>query len=234
MNPETSPYARYGHLSASQIDSLDYYLYDCARLKEENTSLREQVKSNELDMAILRAEFDNQVKLKEYLKAELESLESDLNYVEKQFVSLERSIQAEESRASAVAVVAEAQVLREKLLRESPGVLDSLTVEEVRARLARSEDMIQKRNYAAAVYHATRAIRVMNLTERRLYLRDEGTTRIVSVQQANVRDGPGADYRVVAMLEFGSVVVEMKSEQGWYQIRTKTGETGWIHASLVR
>jgi hypothetical protein len=218
----------------SQIDSLDQVSSDCAKLRDENARLREKLKSNELDMAILKAEYENQVKLKGYLKAELESMEADLNYVERQFVSLERSIQADETRASAVAAVAEVQILREKLQRENPELLDSLTVEEVNTRLAKSDDMIKERNYAAAVYHATRAMRILNLTERRIYTHDDGATRIVTVSGANLRGGPGSEFDVLEQLKFGTVVVELKSDKNWYQIRTKKGKTGWIHASLVR
>jgi len=204
-------------------------------LSAENNRLRNRVQSQELDIAKLRAETRRQVELNKFLKDELENMENDLDRVEKQFVSLEQRLKLKETKASAVASVAEAQLLFDKIFKNEAEVLDSLTVSEIRAKLIASDDMIKKRNYAAAVYFSNRAMRILNQTERRMNIvMADGVARIIAVSLANVRSGPGSGYEIIEKLNYGTVIVQIETDAGWSKIRTKGGTAGWVHTSLVR
>lgn len=223
------------NLTPAQRDSLGNLYQDYAKVTKENSALCSQISSNNLDLAKLRAERDNQLELNAYLKDELQSMADDLEYVENQFLSLEQSvIRAEESKASAVAAVAEGQLLLEKQQREDPGVLDSLTTIDVSEKLRIADELIKERKFAAAVYYAKRATRIVNMSERRKNIVQDGETRIVSASKANMRNGPGSKFKVVDKLVFGTILVQLDSEKDWFKVQVKDGRSGWIHASLVR
>jgi hypothetical protein len=234
MSTQTASPHRSWNLTPSQRDSLDQILNDYTEVKEQNKDLWARVTANNLDLAKLKAECENRTELNECLKDELQSMTADLEYVEKQFLSLERSIQAEETKASAVAAVAEVQLLLEKLQRETPAVLDSMTVADVDVKLQTGDEMIKKHNYAAAVYYAKRSMRILNLAERKKNIHYDGATRIVSASKVNMRDGPGSSFDVIDQLTYGTILVLLDSENDWRRVRAKNGKTGWIHGSLIR
>ncbi|MCK4774559.1 MAG: SH3 domain-containing protein, partial [Candidatus Krumholzibacteria bacterium] len=166
---------------------------------------------------------------------ELENMKSDLRRVENQFVSLEKRLRLNETKASAVASVAEAQLLFEKMLESGADILDSLTVSEVTTKLKTSDEMIKKRNYAAAVYFSNRAMRILNQSERRVNIvMTDGDSRIIAVSLANVRSGPGPRYEIIEKLSYGTVIVQMETNANWSKNRTKDGTAGWVHKSLIR
>ena len=155
--------------------------------------------------------------------------------MEQQFITFERRLQAKETKASAVAAIAEAQLLFEKLKSDSSQPLDSLTIHEVTSRLETSDEMVRKAKYPAAVYYAKRAMRALNQADRRRNIAMvDGDTRIVTVTTANLRKGPGSKYKVIAKLSYGTIIVETEVDNGWSKVRTDTGVTGWIHNSLIQ
>jgi septal ring factor EnvC (AmiA/AmiB activator) len=206
-----------------------------SELADEYQRLNKQVKSQELDLAKLRAEYQRQLLLNTFLEEELDHLKTDLEHVERQFVTFEKRLQVKETKASAVAAIAEVQLLFDKLQKSETDPLDSLTVSEVSSKLELSEDLMRIRNYAASVYYANRAMRILNQTERkRNMVFPDGDAKIVVVFRANVRTGPGLNYRVVSKLEYGSIIVQLDMETDWSRIRTQSGQTGWVHNSLLR
>lgn len=234
MSPQTTGGRRSLGDTASHPDSLARFFEDYEGLKKENAELRARVKSADLDIAKLRAEHESQLERTQVLEDEIQTLAADLQQVEKQFVNFEQSIQAEETKASAVTAIADAQVLFEKVQSQDPDILDSLTVLDVTDRLRVSNELVKRRKFTAAVYYAHRVKRILNLTERRKNIASGGETRIVSVGSANIREGPGQRFRVVGQLKFGTPLVQVAAEREWYKVRTKAGETGWVHGSLVR
>jgi len=50
----------------------------------------------------------------------------------------------------------------------------------------------------------------------------------------NLRQGPARAAARVGVLERGQVVEELATEGEWRRVRTWAGETGYVHASLVR
>lgn len=207
----------------------------CREVARENRRLRAEMKSRDLDLAKLRAENERQSELNGLLTEEISQLKDDLGRVEKQFIKFEQRLQAKETKASAVAAIAEVQMLFDNMRTDDPGLLDSLTVTEVASRLTTSDEMVRTQNYAAAVYFANRAMRLLNQRERRRNLGlVDGDALIIAVSKANVRSGPGPDYDVVDKLEYGTVVVQLRTKGDWYRVRIPSGQYGWVHRSLVR
>jgi hypothetical protein len=231
----TGPTDQDGDLTPSQRDSLGIYLRHHRQLARENERLKILTASQELDLAKLRAECQHHTELNELLVEELEQLKDDLDQVENQFVIIEKRLQLTETKASAVAAIAEVQLLFDKLRTKDPDGLDSVTVAEVRSKIKTSDELTKKRNYAAAVYFSNRAMRILNQTERLKNIAlSLGIPRIISVSKANVRDGPGSSFKVVEKLAFGTVIVQLEVENEWCKIRTESGKSGWIHSSLIR
>jgi hypothetical protein len=222
-------------LTDSQRDSLDLYFQNYSDLVRGNERLKTEVKSLELDLAKLRAEHQRQIELNEFLTNELGNMKDDLDQVEKQFIRFEKRLQVKETKASAVAAIAEVQLLFEKLRSESPNGLDSLTVVQVNSKLGTCDELMKKRNFSASVYYANRAMRILNESERRMHITlSDGDARVISVSRANMRNGPGSGYKVIDRLDYGTVIVQLEAKQDWCKVRTKAGKSGWIHNSLIR
>jgi len=218
----------YSNLSPDSLATL------VENVENDNKDLSEKLRSCKLDLAKSRAEFQSQALLNELLKEELVLTKSDLDQVEKQFVSLERRLRVEESKASAVSAVAEVQLLLEKTQKEHPELAGTALFEEAQEKLLTSDEMVRMRNYAAAAYYANRSMRLLNQLERRKNIGSDGTTWIVSVNRANLREGPGGQYEVVTQLKYGTVIVQLSAADDWYQVRTKDGASGWLHHSVIR
>jgi hypothetical protein len=194
--------------------------------------LRQQTQDQKLEIAHLEAERQTLAELNKVLEEELSATESDLKQVERQFVSMERRLIRDESKASAVATLAEVRLLFDNLKKQDPSPLDDQTVADVEDKLASANDLTWKRSYSAAVYYANRARRILNQNERRREaLADR---KIVAVTRANLRSGPGSSFKVLARLDYGTVVQQIDDKDAWRQIRLANGTKGWIHADLLR
>jgi hypothetical protein len=205
-----------------------------SELKKENARLKSLVESQDLDLAKLRAEYQREEELNLLLKEDIEQLKFELSKVEQQFISFEQRLYTKETKASAVAAIAEAQLLFDKLRESESPPLDSLTISEVTTRLETSDEMVRKKQYTAAVYYARRAIRTLNQVDRRRTMAlADGDARIIVVSVANLREGPGPDYDVIAQLSYGTVIVQTDVIDDWSKVRTKSGVSGWIHKSLI-
>lgn len=55
----------------------------------------------------------------------------------------------------------------------------------------------------------------------------------IAVDVANLRSGPGISYQRIGKLVQGQTVRLLGRNGEWYQIETKSGQTGWLHGELV-
>lgn len=205
------------------------------QLKAENETLQARVQAMELDLAKRNADVEIYASHCDALRDELRTAKADLEYVERQFVSFEKQLTRNETKASAVAAIAEVQVLYDKMVANHTDELTDETRQEVEEKLSKTDELVKKGNFAAAAYFARRAMRILTQTERsKVMLLPEGDTRIVAVSKANVREGPGSNYGIVMRLNYGTVIVQVQRDQEWLQIRTQDGQIGWIHDSLIR
>ena len=197
--------------------------------------LRSSVRSLELDLAKRDAELEHARAVNEALREELTATRADLEMVERQFISIERRLTGDETKASAVSAIAEAQLLLERMSQDSTGLTDPQAMAEARAKLRSADELVTKGNYNAAAYYATRTLRILNRSERRLSASiSEADAVVVQVKSANVREGPASTFRVVAQLPYGTVVVALEHRNEWFLVRMPGGRSGWIHGALVR
>jgi len=216
-------------------DSLYVGAADYEALVAENKGLKAQAQSLDLDLVKLQAENDRQKQVNAILEEEFGQIRADLKRVEKQFIRLEQRLQIKETKASAVAAVAEVQILFDNMRSDQTAPLDSLTAIEVNHQLSTSNEMMRVHNYDAAVYYAGRAMRTLNQQERRRNLAIvDGDPRVIMVSQANMREGPGADFEVITKLGYGTVIVQLGIDDEWCRVRTKSGVDGWVHISLLK
>jgi hypothetical protein len=194
-------------------------------------ALRAAIEAQTLENARKQAELEQANERIRLLEEELVNVRSDLEFVEKQFVLFERRLTNEETKASAVSAVAEAQLFRDRLQADEP--LDEETLEEVESRLGTAGTLIDRRKYTAAVYYANRAMRALNRAERIRGTLIEGDALVVAVTRANLRKGPGGKFDVIGQLSYGTAVVRVGEENQWLKVRTRDGSTGWIHSSLL-
>jgi hypothetical protein len=154
-----------------------------------------QEKNERLNLAVARltTQLDD-------LRSALADSKADLEYVEKQFISLERRLQSHETKASAVAALAEAKLACDKFARDNPALKRTRPVLQAKQKLHQSDRLLHENRYAAAVYFAKRSMRLLEEKE------DARSIRIVSVNRANMRKGPGMEFDVVGQVTFGMVI----------------------------
>lgn len=162
-----------------------------------------------------------------HLQSELQHTRAVLEYVERQFVSLEQGLQSYETKASAVAALAEARLGYDKVVKDDPGAAKRPAVAEALEKIQKSDEMIPKQRYAASVYFAKRALRLLEEHGK------GGNVRIVTVNEANMRRGPGLDYDVVTRVALGTVLIELEHQSPWYRVETESGMSGWVHESVT-
>jgi SH3-like domain-containing protein len=57
--------------------------------------------------------------------------------------------------------------------------------------------------------------------------------RLQTTGRANVREGPGANFKVLFTLETGVPIVAYSYLDQWVRIRDDSDRPGWIHQTLV-
>ncbi len=186
------------------------------------------------EAARLRVERDRLAQANHLLEQELAEAHEDLRRVERQFAVYERRLATEQGKADAVAAAAEARMRNDRLGRARPSVLADSTQAYVNGLVATAELLIRRQNYAGAQFFAERANHVMSSAERRASIEKSATTRTVFVDVANVREGPGQNYAIVARVPIGASVLCWGEANEWYHVRTPQGREGWIHVSLLR
>jgi hypothetical protein len=202
-------------------DSLTAALEECERQRQELNEKKETILQ-------LTADLEKHLEANNRLQGELDHTRSTLEYAERQFISLEQGLQTNQTKASAVAVLAEARLAYDKIVREDPQAVKRANMRQALEKLEQSDQLLPTGRYAASVYFAKRAIRLIEEHEA-----EQQRVRIISVDKANLRKGPGLKYSVVAKITLGTVLVEVENRSPWYKIETRAGLSGWIHESVT-
>jgi hypothetical protein len=66
-----------------------------------------------------------------------------------------------------------------------------------------------------------------------LTFRTGGSELVVTGRVVNIRAKPSISAKVVTMAKHGETVSPITFKDGWHNVRTKAGETGWVWKSLV-
>jgi len=201
------------------------YAGENAELQSRTDELESELEQRNAEIVELSADVEELRLSNEALLDRLDRTYEVLEYAETQFISLERGIQQDETKASAVAAIAEGQLALEKKLsnpHRDPEIMDA-----AKDKLERSDELLNHKRYAASVYFAQRALRLLEQTRGEVQ-----EIRVVSVDSANLRSGPGITFDVVGRLPLGTVLMQIDSNSAWFHVETKNGGNGWIHESV--
>ena len=178
-------------------------------------------------------------------ESQVEELQGRLDDARREVVRAMAKLQSLATRAEAASGMAEAEIALQAL-RVANGAPAPAAPEVGQAtqllQLATAE--FDKQNYAGALYLATQAKNAASAGQRRLASADRATLRsgevpfalplrVQTTGRANVREGPGATFRVSFTLEAGTPLIAYSYVEQWVRITDETDRPGWIHQALI-
>jgi uncharacterized coiled-coil protein SlyX len=178
-------------------------------------------------------------------EAQVDELQSRLDDARHEVVRAMAKLQSLATRAEAASGMAEAEIALQAL-RSANGNNAPPSPEYGQGsqllQLATAE--FDQQNYAGALYLATEAKNAAAAGRGRVASDDRSATRrgevpfalplrLQTTGRANVREGPGAGFKVLFTLETGVPVVAYSYVDQWVRIRDDSDRPGWIHQTLV-
>ena len=178
-------------------------------------------------------------------EAQVDELQSRLDDARREVVRAMAKLQSLATRAEAASGMAEAEIALQAL-RSANGNNSPASPEYEQGsqllRLATTE--FDQQNYAGALYLATEAKNAAAAGRGRVASDDRSATRrgevpfalplrLQTTGRANVREGPGAGFKVLFTLETGAPIVAYSYVEQWVRIRDDSDRPGWIHQTLI-
>jgi uncharacterized coiled-coil protein SlyX len=178
-------------------------------------------------------------------EAQVDELQSRLDDARREVVRAMAKLQSLATRAEAASGMAEAEIALQAL-RAGNGNNAPPSPEYGQGsqllQLATTE--FDQQNYAGALYLATEAKNAAAAGRGRVASDDRSATRkgevpfalplrLQTTGRANVREGPGANFKVLFTLETGVPIVAYSYVDQWVRIRDDSDRPGWIHQTLV-
>jgi hypothetical protein len=177
-------------------------------------------------------------------EARIQVLEDQLEEARREVVRNMARSQTVASRAEAASGIAEAE-LAVRTLRTAAGRRPAPEVAQAERLLQQSNGEFENDNFGGALYLASQA-RLIAAQGTDRFSRTEGEhlrpgetqfqvpLRLRSTTRANVRDGPGTNYRVLFTLDAEQPVTGSSYVEGWVRVTDDQGRSGWIARSLVQ
>jgi len=179
-------------------------------------------------------------------EAQVEELQDRLDDARREVVRAMAKLQSLATRAEAASGMAEAEIALEAL-RTANGsgggssASPELTQGTQLLQLATAE--FDKQNYAGALYLATQAKNAAAAGQGRV-TSERGTPRtgeipfalplhLQTTGRANVREGPGATFRVSYTLDAGAALTAYAYVDQWVRVADEADRPGWIHQGLI-
>ena len=178
-------------------------------------------------------------------EAQVDELQNRLDDARHEVVRAMAKLQSLATRAEAASGMAEAEIALQAL-RTANGNSAPPSPEYGQGsqllQLATTE--FDQQNYAGALYLATEAKNAAAAGRGRVASDDRSTTRrgevpfalplrVQTTGRANVREGPGAGFKVLFTLETGVPIVAYSYLDQWVRIRDESDRAGWIHQTLI-
>ena len=180
-------------------------------------------------------------------EAQIEELQDRLDDARREVVRAMAKLQSLATRAEAASGMAEAEIALEALrsANGSGGGSSAASPE-----LAQGTQLLQlataefdKQNYAGALYLATQAKNAAAAGQGRV-TSERGTPRtgeipfalplhLQTTGRANVREGPGATFRVSYTLDAGAELTAYAYVDQWVRVADESERPGWIHQGLI-
>jgi uncharacterized coiled-coil protein SlyX len=178
-------------------------------------------------------------------EAQVSDLQTRLDEARREVVRAMAKLQSLATRAEAASGMAEAEIALQAL--RSAGGNNSLVPPEWSQgnqllQLATTE--FDQQNYAGALYLATEAKNAAAAGQRRATTDDRGATRkgevpfalplrVRTTGRANIREGPGSNFKVLFTLEDRVALVAYSYVDQWVRVVGDGDRTGWIHQTLI-
>ena len=180
-------------------------------------------------------------------EAQVDELRTRLDDARREVVRAMAKLQSLATRAEAASGMAEAEIALQAL-RAANGTNSPPSPEYAQGsqllQLATAE--FDQQNYAGALYLATEAKNAASAGQGRVASDDRGggatrkgevpfalPLRLQTTGRANVREGPGAGFKVLFTLEAGVPVLAYSYVDQWVRIRDNGDRPGWIHQTLI-
>jgi hypothetical protein len=173
--------------------------------------------------------------------AQLEELDARLDEARQEVVRAMAKLQTVASRAEAASAMAEAELAVQSL--RAAGGAPAPDLGQASALLQQGSTEFAKHNYGGAAYLANQAKSVAGAGKNRLGagrapLRPGEVSfavplRLQTVTRGNVRDGPGATYKVLFTLEPGAALLGYSYVEQWVHVADESGRGGWMFLNLL-
>jgi hypothetical protein len=174
--------------------------------------------------------------------AQLADLQSRLDDTRQEVVRAMAKLQTIATRAEAASGIAEAE-LALRTLKEGGGQ-STPEATQATALLGQSSEEFNKQNYGGAVYLANQAKTFATAGRGRLSPDARSTPRANETafavpvglkfsSRGNVREGPGAAFKVAFAAEVGTLVTGYSYLDDWIRISDESGRSGWVFRTLV-
>jgi len=178
-------------------------------------------------------------------EAQVSDLQTRLDEARREVVRAMAKLQSLATRAEAASGMAEAEIALQTL-RSAGGNNSPVPPEWSQGnqllQLATTE--FDQQNYAGALYLATEAKNAAAAGQRRATTDDRGATRkgevpfalplrVRTTGRANIREGPGSNFKVLFTLEDRVALVAYSYVDQWVRVVGEGDRTGWIHQTLI-
>lgn len=175
----------------------------------------------------------------------VEDLQARLDAASRDAVRSMAKVQTLATRAEAASGMAEAQIVLQTLRRSARG---RATPEVARATkmLSDAASEFDHQNYGGALYLANQAKSQASVGRRRVSDgSDPAAVRpgesmfavpvaLRTTSRCNLRDGPGATFKVLATLDGGAQLLGVSYVDQWMRVMDDSGHEGWVFWSLVQ
>ena len=222
--------------AAAEQEAAQRQTNETARLNETIRRLEDEKSSGRLELLEKEAQI---MQLESRLMTQQRSMDEAVQEV----VRLKAKHRSLETRAEAAAEIAEAEIaLKSFHDEESTGTRPELAKAE--ALVKRAAEEFGRQNFGGALYlieQAKNQIKLGSMEPGDLPVTDnlEGEKPfavplpMVVNTKSNLREGPGQDFKVLAVLEQGTAIKGLSSKGLWIRVEGKDGLSGWLKLHLV-
>lgn len=175
--------------------------------------------------------------------AQLEDLQGRLDEARREVVRAMAKLQTLATRAEAASGMAEAELALQSL-RATAAQQGAPEIAQAARLLDMSTAEFNRQNYGGALYLATQAKSVAGAGRGRLAGQDRGALRpgevlfalplpLQATGRSNVREGPGAGFKVVYTVTSGTPLTGYSYLADWVRVADDSSRSGWIHQGRI-
>lgn len=177
-------------------------------------------------------------------EAQVGELQSRLDDARREVVRAMAKLQSSATRAEAASGMAEAEIALQALRTANGNAPASPEWGQGTRLLQLATSEFDQQNYGGALYLATEAKNAAAAGQGRVGADSREATRrgevpfalplrLQTTNRANVREGPGAGFKVLFTLEGGAALIAYSYVDQWVRVRDDSDRPGWVHQTLI-